>query len=102
VRKISFQLNFLFVTIATVKIETKETLKEWFMAFTYTNGRGDIYYLNGQHVHLKNGREQQIYFFTREPRPGQMSDSLPHGYEINEAKGSGLPILRRIKTDSKY
>ncbi|MCL4509234.1 MAG: hypothetical protein M1296_06890 [Chloroflexi bacterium] len=68
------------------------------MAYLYRNSKGDTYYLNGQVVRLKNGRDQQIYFFTREPREGKALEALPSGYEVNEGVGSGLPVLRRIKT----
>ena len=65
------------------------------MPFSYQNRKGDTYYLNTQMVKLQNGRDQQIYFFTRDVREGKTLDALPPGYEVSERAGSGLPVLRK-------
>lgn len=65
------------------------------MAYSYKNRKGDTYFLNTQMVKLQNGREQRIYFFTREPREDKGLDALPSGYEVSERAGSGLPVLRK-------
>ena len=39
------------------------------MSFSTTNSRGQTYYLHGKDVMLKNGREQRIYYFAKEPKP---------------------------------
>ena len=65
------------------------------MAYSYQNRKGDTYFLNTQLVKLQNGREQQIYFFTKEPREGKALEAVPSGYEVSERAGSGLPVLRK-------
>lgn len=65
------------------------------MPYSYQNRKGDTYYLNTQTVKLQNGREQQIYFFSRDVRDGKSLDAVPAGYEISEVAGSGLPVLRK-------
>lgn len=46
-------------------------------------------------VHLKNGRTQTIYFFSRhKPRQGQ-AVALPDGYAVGTSARTGLPFLRR-------
>ena len=68
------------------------------MPFTYKNRKGDTYYLNSQMVKLQNGREQRIYFFTRDVREGKTLDAMPAGYEVSERAGSGLPVLKKKAT----
>ncbi|MGI8914655.1 MAG: hypothetical protein ACR2JY_12900 [Chloroflexota bacterium] len=65
------------------------------MAYSYKNRKGDTYFLNTQKVKLQNGRDQQIYFFTKEPREDKGLDAVPAGYEVSERAGSGLPVLRK-------
>ena len=49
------------------------------MAYEFTNSKGVKYFLHFKDVNLKGGREQRIYFFARDVRPGS------------------LPILRKAK-----
>jgi hypothetical protein len=63
------------------------------MAFSYRNSKGTTYYLHGRVTTLRNGREQQIYFFSKTPEDGL--DQVPEGYEVSEVKTSGLPVLRK-------
>ena len=66
------------------------------MAFSYTNAKGQTYHLHGKKVRLKNGREQQIYYFARDVRDGAL-DEVPEGYEVMETKRTGMPVLRKKK-----
>ncbi len=60
-------------------------------AFTYTNRRGDIYYLHeGQ---TKTGKPR--YFFARTCRAGALA-SVPEGFEVTESINA-VVSLRRIK-----
>ena len=63
------------------------------MAFGYRNSKGTTYYLHGRVATLRNGREQQIYFFSTTPEDGL--DRVPEGYEVAEARTSGLPLLKK-------
>ena len=64
------------------------------MAFSYTNSKGQTYYLHNKDVTLKNGRNQTIYFFAREVREGSL-DAVPAGMEVMETQRTGMPVLKR-------
>ena len=64
------------------------------MAYSYTNSKGDTYYLHGKKVTLKNGRQQQIYYFARDVR-AEALDSVPAGYKVVETTRTGMPVLRK-------
>lgn len=66
------------------------------MSYRTTNSKGQTYFLHAKDVVLKNGREQRIYFFAKQPKEGAL-DAMPEGYEIAENSQTGLPVLRRIK-----
>ena len=63
-------------------------------AFSYTNKKGQTYYLHTRDVTLKNGRVQTIYFFARDVRDGAL-EAVPAGYEVMETKRTGMPVLKR-------
>lgn len=64
------------------------------MAFTFTNSRGVKYYLHSKKVNLKGGREQMIFFFARDIRPGAL-EAVPAGYMVIETTKTGMPILKK-------
>ncbi len=64
------------------------------MAFSFTNSKGQTYYLHRKEVTLKNGRKQTIYFFAREVRDGAL-DSVPAGYQVVETQRTGMPVLKK-------
>ena len=46
-------------------------------------------------VHLKGGRNQQIYFFTKAtPKSGTPCD-MPEGYTVGVSNRTGIPYLKR-------
>lgn len=63
-------------------------------AFSYTNKKGQTYYLHTREVTLKNGRVQRIYFFARDIRDGAL-EAVPAGYEVVETKRTGMPVLKK-------
>ena len=65
------------------------------MAYSYTNSKGDTYYLHGKKVTLKNGRMQQIYYFARDVRAGEALDAVPAGYRVIETTRTGMPVLKK-------
>jgi len=65
------------------------------MAFSFTNSKGNTYFLHSKTTLLKSGREQTIYFFAKTVRDGSL-DAVPEGYEVSESK-NGLPVLRKKK-----
>lgn len=64
------------------------------MAFSHTNSKGNTYYLHGKEVTLKGGRQQMIYYFAKEIKPGAL-DELPADREVMESSRTGLPILKK-------
>ncbi len=63
-------------------------------AFSYTNKKGQTYYLHTRDVTLKNGRVQTIYFFARDVRDGSLS-AVPAGYMVVETTRTGMPVLKK-------
>ncbi len=69
-------------------------------AYSYTNKKGQTYYLHTREVTLKNGRVQRIYFFARDIRDGALEE-VPAGYEVIETKRTGMPVLKKsVKKDA--
>lgn len=64
------------------------------MAYEFTNSKGVKYYLHYKDVNLKGGRQQRIYFFARDVRPGSL-DEVPAGYKAIETERTGMPILKK-------
>jgi len=64
------------------------------MAYSYTNSKGDTYYLHKKDVTLRGGRNQTIYYFAREVRDGAI-DSVPAGYKVVETERTGMPVLKK-------
>jgi len=63
-------------------------------AYSYTNSKGQTYYLHTREVTLKNGRTQRIFFFARDIRDGAL-EAVPAGYEVVETKRTGMPVLKK-------
>jgi len=64
-------------------------------AYSYTNKKGQTYYLHTQEVTLKNGRKQRIFFFARDVRPGSSLPAVPEGYKVVETQRTGMPVLKK-------
>lgn len=65
--------------------------------FSYTNTKGQTYYLNNKEVTLRNGRKQTIYFFSRDVRAETGLSAVPEGMEVIETDRTKMPVLRRIR-----
>ena len=64
------------------------------MAFSYTNAKGQQYFLHKKDVTLKNGRKQTIFFFARDVRDRNL-DAVPAGYQVIETSRTGMPVLKK-------
>jgi hypothetical protein len=71
------------------------------MAFSHKNSKGDTYYLHGKDVTLRNGRQQRIFFFSREEKKGEALDKVPDGYTVGENQRTGLPFLTKADKAKK-
>lgn len=67
------------------------------MAFTQTNPKGVTYYLNSKKVVLRGGKEQVIYYFSKDLRPDTAVDALPAGMEVNVNPRNGFMTVKRKK-----
>lgn len=65
-------------------------------AYSYTNKKGQMYYLHTREVTLKNGRKQRIYFFARDVRPASALEEVPAGMKVVETERTGMPVLKRV------
>lgn len=63
------------------------------MAYNHTNSKGVTYYLNSKKVTLRGGKEQTIYYFSKDERP-EASD-LPEGFVVNENPRNGFLTVKR-------
>lgn len=66
-------------------------------AYSYTNSKGQTYYLHTREVTLKNGLTQRIYYFARKVNDQYALAAVPAGMEVIETKRTGMPVLRRIR-----
>jgi len=64
-------------------------------AFSYTNSKGQTYYLHTKQVTLRGGRVQPIYFFAKEERPADAVAMLPEGYMVVENPRNGFLTLKK-------
>ena len=62
------------------------------MAYQHTNSKGVTYHLNSKKVTLRGGKEQTIYYFSKDNRP-EASD-LPDGFMVNENPRNGFLTLK--------
>ena len=58
------------------------------MAYTHTNSKGVKYYLNSKKVTLRGGKEQAIYYFSKDQRPEGVD--LPAGKVVKENPRNGF------------
>jgi hypothetical protein len=65
------------------------------MAYSYTNSKGVTYYLNSKKVTLRGGKEQTIYYFSKDERAETGLQELPAGMSVNENLRNGFPTVKR-------
>ncbi len=76
--------------------DTLLTVREGeYMAYKHTNSKGVTYYLNSKAVVLRGGKEQTIYYFSKDQRPE--ATDLPSGMEVNENPRNGFLTVKRTK-----
>ena len=64
------------------------------MAYKHTNSKGVTYYLNSKAVVLRGGKEQTIFYFSKDERPEAVKE-LPAGMEVNENPRNGFLTVKR-------
>ncbi len=63
------------------------------MAYKHTNSKGVTYYLNSKDVTLRGGKQQTIYYFSKDERP-DTGVELPDGKVVNENPRNGFLTLK--------
>lgn len=69
------------------------------MGYKHTNSKGITYYLRKQEVTLRGGKQQTIYYFTKDEDAngkGTLCD-LPEDREVGENPRNGFLTLRKKK-----
>jgi hypothetical protein len=64
------------------------------MAYSHTNSKGVKYYLNSKLVTLRGGKEQRIYYFSKDQR-AESIDAVPDGMVVNENPRNGFLTVKR-------
>lgn len=64
--------------------------------YKHTNSKGVTYYLNSKDVVLRGGKEQTIYYFSKDDRAEGIS-AVPDGMQVNENPRNGFLTVSRIK-----
>jgi hypothetical protein len=67
------------------------------VAYKHTNSKGVTYYLNTKMVTLRGGKEQRIYYFSKDQRPE--GTDLPTDYLVGENPRNGFLTVKRDKKD---
>lgn len=62
-------------------------------AYKHTNSKGVTYYLNTKMVTLRGGKEQRIYYFSKDERPE--GTDLPENMTVNENPRNGFLTVKR-------
>ena len=65
------------------------------MGYSHTNSKGVTYYLNSKNVTLRGGKEQRIFYFSKDQRPEACD--LPDGYNVKENPRNGFLTVSRKK-----
>ncbi len=65
------------------------------MAYKHTNSKGVTYYLNSKMVTLRGGKDQRIYYFSKDQRPEGCD--LPSDMSVNENPRNGFLTVKRNK-----
>jgi hypothetical protein len=63
------------------------------MGYKHTNSRGVTYNQNSKKVTLRGGKEQTIYYFSKDARPE--AAELPDNMVVNENERNGFLTVKR-------
>lgn len=61
--------------------------------YKHTNSKGVTYYLNSKDVVLRGGKQQTIYYFSKDDRKDTGTE-LPSGKSVNENPRNGFLTLK--------
>ena len=64
------------------------------MAYSYTNSKGNTYYLHTKKSLTSTGKERTLFYFSKELREGEALDAVLAGYTVAEMK-TGMLVLKK-------
>lgn len=63
--------------------------------YSHKNSKGVTYYLNSKMVTLRGGKQQRIYYFSKDA--GRLEAvSLPADYEVKENTHNGFLTIKKV------
>ena len=66
------------------------------MAYSYTNSKGNTYYLHTKKSLTSTGKERTLFYFSKELRESEALDAVPAGYTVAEMK-TGMLVLKKVE-----
>ena len=64
------------------------------MAFSYTNSKGNTYYLHTKKSMTSTGKERTLFYFSKELKQEEALDAVTAGYSVAEMK-TGMLVLKK-------
>ena len=64
------------------------------MAFSYTNSKGNTYFLHTKKSLTSTGKERTLFYFSKELKEAEALDAVPAGYTVAEMK-TGMLLLKK-------
>lgn len=64
------------------------------MAFSYTNSKGNTYFLHTKKSLTSTGKERTLFYFSKELKEAEALDAVPAGYTVAEMK-TGMLVLKK-------
>ena len=64
------------------------------MAYSFTNSKGNTYYLHTKKSTTSTGKERTLFYFSKELKPEDALDAVPAGYTVAEMK-TGMLVLKK-------
>jgi hypothetical protein len=71
------------------------------MAFSYTNTKGNTYFLHTKKSLTSTGKERTLFYFSKELREGEALDAVPAGYTVAEMKTGMLVLKKAVEATSE-
>jgi hypothetical protein len=65
------------------------------MAFSYTNSKGNTYFLHTKKSMTSTGKERTLFYFSKELKADEALDAVPAGYTVAEMK-TGMLVLKKV------
>jgi glycyl-tRNA synthetase len=78
--------------VPEASVLSEEQISNEDAAYKHTNSKGVTYYLNSKNVVLRGGKEQRIFYFSKDHNP-QTATALPEEMHIKETNDDGTLIL---------